>query len=569
MLKNNLKKNPLIGIIGGTGRFGSWFKGFFESQGLVVLVSGRSTELTALDIAKKCDIVIVCVPIPQTVSTIRSIRDSVRPDALLCDFTSIKEAPLKEMMKSKSGCGVTGIHPLFGPLVPVIARQVITFCSGRDNKWTEFLKNIFEKNGAIVIFTDAKKHDEQMAMMQALTHFVNITFARAIQKNKDLELLNLYSTPIFRLQSILAGRVLGASPELYADLEMGNSFFKKVAKSYSKEVSNFAAYIEKGDRNKFIHDFKEAASFMENFIPVAQAKAVELICLMDRQPIELKKHFGTIEFNKNSKLKIAYLGPEGTFSHQAVNNIFSKKSNSFPSATITKVFDEVMNEKVDFGVVPMENSKEGMIQETLDGLIKYPLRIVGSYKLPIHLCLLARTKNREDIKVIKSHAQPIAQSRNWLNKNFPNAELEVEQSSVKAILSSHDPSVAFVGSFEAAKRYNLEVLAENIEDKKNNVTEFYVVAKKDSPKLSKMLKAKKTLILLAVYERPGVLRDALNHFADKKISLTKLHSRISEAEGWDYYFFVEVEGQPQDEKIKQALKEIKQHCSIVRVLGVT
>lgn len=560
-------KKPIIGIIGGTGRFGSWFKNLFESQDLKVLVAGRKTKLTPIELTKKSDIVIVCVSIPATAKVIQEIRDHVRDDALLCDFTSVKDMPMKEMMKTKSKCGITGIHPLFGPLVPNLTSQKIVFCSGRDNKWTKFLKDFFEKNGAVIVNTDCKNHDEQMGIIQALTHFINITFARAIQK-QNLKINNIYTTPVFRLQSILAGRVLGGNGELYSDIEMENIHFKKIVKFYENEVKKFSSYVLKKDKKAFVDDFKKTSDFMKNFIPVAQVKAIEIMSLMDRQPVEIKRSAGVIKLSKVSE-KVSFLGPEGTFSHQAAQNIFSNNAQFLVAQTISMVFDDVINEKAIFGVVPVENSTEGIIQETLDNMVKFPLRIVGSYRLPIHLCLLARTKNLKDIKVIKSHPQPIAQSRNWISKHFPNAKIETEQSSAKAIMETKDSHTAFIASRQAAKKYELKILAENIEDKKTNVTQFYVVAKKDSPEISKKLKVKRTVVILAVYDRPGVLRDILNEFAERKINLTKLHSRSSEAEGWDYYFFIELEGMPQDKKIKETLRAIKQFCSVVREMGVS
>lgn len=558
-------KNPIIGIIGGTGRFGEWFKGFFEDKGFTVLVSGRKTDLTARELAKKSDIVILSVPISATQKTIREIIKYIRSDALLCDFTSVKEMPMGEMIKSKNGCGVLGMHPLFGPLVPSLESQIITFCVGRKNRWIKFLKKIFEENGAKIIFTDPKNHDSQMAIAQALTHFINIIFAKTIQ-NQKFDISNIYSTPVFRLQSILVGRVLGGNPELYADLEMENAAFLNIAKQYLKEAQKFISYLEKKDKKRFVQDFRRAASFMESFIPVAQAKAVEIISVMDKQPVEVKKFSGKIKLSKNNK--IAYLGPEGTFSSQAAINIFPKNSNKITAPTIAKVFEILNNKDADFGVVPIENSTEGLVQETLDNLIKYPVRIVGSYNLPVHLCLLGRTDDLSKIRSIKSHAQPIAQSRNWLSKNFPTAKLEAESSSVKAILSTKEEDVAFIASREAAKKYGLKILAENIEDKKTNTTQFYVLTKKDAPDLSKILKANKTIMILAIYDRFGILRDILDCFANKKINLSKLYSRKSDADGWDYYFFLEAESLPENADFKEMLKEVQKYCSIVRVLGV-
>ena len=267
--------------------------------------------------------------------------------------------------------------------------------------------------------------------------------------------------------------------------------------------------------------------------------------------------------------KVAYLGPEGTFSHKAVKDIFTQKYPEIPCATISNIFEKVVDGEVALGVVPVENSSEGLIQETLDNLVRHPIRVVGSYKLPIHLCLLARTNDMREIKIIKSHPQPLAQSRGWLSQNFPTALLETESSSVKAILSTMDTGTAFIANKEAAEKYGLKILAENIEDKKSNATQFYVIAQGEIPSLSKALHAKETALLLAVYDRPGVLRDILSVFADHKLNLSKLHSKVSEAEGWDYYFFLEVEAPHQDSDLQEVLKEIKHHCSVVRVLGTT
>lgn len=564
LLKNNT--TPIIGIIGGNGRFGSWFRGLFEASGFEVLVASRSTVLTPKELAQRADIVIVCVSLADTVSVIREVRDVVRKEALLCDFTSVKEVPLKEMLKAKSRCGVTGIHPLFGPLVPSLAGQTVVFCSGRDNVWTTFLKDFFVNKGAKVVFSKAREHDRQMAIVQALTHLTNIIFAHTVQKQKG-EVLQAYSTPVFRLQSILAGRILGGSAELSADLIMENPLFKHVLTDYQRLLASCVTHIKKKDKRAFIKMFNSVASSMKAFIPVAQTKSVDLFALLDRQTVALKQSAKMSSLKKGTK--IAFLGPEGTFSHKAVRDIFEQKYAEVPSTTISGVFEKVIQQEVDLGVVPVENSTGGLIQETLDNLIRHPLHIVGSYELPIHLCLLARTSDLSKIKIIKSHAQPFAQAKGWLQKNFPKALLEPEASSVKAILSTTDPEIAFIADKEAAQKYGLTILAENIEDKKNNITQFYIISKSEASKISASFNAQKTFLLLAVYDRPGILRDILSVFADDNLNLSKLHSKISEADGWDYCFFIEVEAKPDDKKLKDALGKIKQYCSVVRVLGTT
>ena len=181
----------------------------------------------------------------------------------------------------------------------------------------------------------------------------------------------------------------------------------------------------------------------------------------------------------------------------------------------------------------------------------------------------SNTKDLSKIKIIRSHAQPIAQSGNWIKDNFPNVIIEATSSSAKAMLETRDPQVAFIGSIEASKQYNLTVLAENIEDKKNNVTEFYVISKSKNTSLSKKLKASRTALILVVHDKPGVLKDILEAFSKRKLNLTKLHSKVSDLEDYNYYFYLEVEGLVGDNaEMDEALKEVDTHCYIKQVLGV-
>ncbi len=158
-------KKPLIGIIGGKGKMGHWFKLFFQEQGLDVIIADQGTTLSNQELAEKADIVIISVPIRLTESVIKEVRNYVRPEALLTDFTSIKSNPVKEMKKARSG--VLGMHPLFGPLQTDFKRTNIVFCRVKDNNWVIFLKKLFQKNGAKIIEISPKEHDQQVAFLQA------------------------------------------------------------------------------------------------------------------------------------------------------------------------------------------------------------------------------------------------------------------------------------------------------------------------------------------------------------------------------------------------------------------
>jgi chorismate mutase/prephenate dehydratase len=188
--------------------------------------------------------------------------------------------------------------------------------------------------------------------------------------------------------------------------------------------------------------------------------------------------------------------------------------------------------------------------------------------MDIHHCFMARLLDRSKIDTIKSHIQPLGQCREWIKNNFPNAKIIAESSTAEAIRSTKDDNVGFIGSEEAGMEYNLNILDKNIEDKKNNSTEFYILSNHADKKLEKELRPKHTIMIITVLDRPGVLNDVLGAFASRKINLAKLHSRTSSVKAWDYYFFLEVECLPNSPKFKKALEEIKKYCSIIRILGI-
>lgn len=472
---------------------------------------------------------------------------------------------MKEMLKRKRG-GVLGMHPLFGPLVSSIKGQTIVFCKGRNNFWVDFLKKIFEKNGGKVVMMDAKKHDRQMAMIQAMTHFVNIVFAKVLQK-QNIAPENLFSTPVFRLQAMLMGRILGANAALYADLEIENGSFPGVLKDFIMEAEKLSGIVLKKDAEKFEQEFSLATASMKDFIPVSQVKTSEIISILDKQPVEIKK-----QSNKKNiipgKLTVACLGPEGTYSHLALQEIFPQSGKAVLTSSIREVFAAVASGEAELGVVPAENIIGGIVQETIDCLMDYPLMIIGSHKMKIRNCLLARTEDLSVIRKIKSHPQPLGQCHEWINKNFPQAILETDSSTARAILSTQDECVAFIGNEQAAHEYGLQILARDIENNANNITEFYIIGRGLQKKLSKKLKVRHTAIIATVYNRPGMLRDLLDLFAKRNLNLVKLHSRASSVKAWDYYFFLEVDCLPEDAGFTKAITEVEKICSIARVLGV-
>ncbi|MDI6602893.1 MAG: prephenate dehydrogenase/arogenate dehydrogenase family protein [Patescibacteria group bacterium] len=559
------KRRPLIGIVGGKGKMGRWFKDFFNSQGFEVRISDLDTKLSNKVLAQKADIVIVSVPIKKTVEVIEEIRDFVRNDALLCDFTSLKIKPVEAMKKAKSG--VLGMHPLFGPLVQKLEGQNIVFCRVRDNQWVSFLRNIFLKNGAKILEMSPREHDFQVAICQALLHFTNLALAKTISSQKSL-LQTSFTTPSFRLQLLLWGRILSLNPEVLSDLEFENPFFESLLRDYQKEVKELAKDIREKNYKNFAKKFKEINYYLKDYLEIAQAKSAEVLNLIDRKPLKIGR-FKERKPILRKRLKIGFLGPKGTFSHQAALILFPS-SKLLPFAGIKEIFERVNQREIDIGLVPAENTISGIVPETINFLIEYPLKVSGSYNLPIHHCLLSWGKSKSDLKIIKTHYQAFSQSRNWLEKNLPRVHFENSQSTTAPILEkleTKDKTLGFIANEIAAKEYNLNILAKNIEDSKENITKFYLISQEINKKIAEKLKSRKTLILFAVYDRVGILRDILNVFAENNINLSSLHSIPSRLRPWDYFFFVEGEISLNSSRLKKVLQGIKRFCPIVRIIG--
>ena len=236
---------------------GRWFKRFFSEAGHNVLIAGRKTELTYEDVAKKCDVVILSVPLDAAISISGEIGHVMTKNQLLMDFCSLKESILKNMLSSTSA-QVTGTHPLFGPFTDSIRGQNIIICHGRGTKWLEWLEHEFTKKGAIVTHMDPVTHDKNMAVVQGLTHLLTICLGRTLQKlNMAPSDAVLYSTPVFRLKIDLLARLFAQDLGLYANLIGKNTHVKDA-------VDTFLSSMDEAKKCLLSGQDKDAISFMEN-----------------------------------------------------------------------------------------------------------------------------------------------------------------------------------------------------------------------------------------------------------------------------------------------------------------
>lgn len=262
--------------------------------------------------------------------------------------------------------------------------------------------------------------------------------------------------------------------------------------------------------------------------------------------------------------KVAYFGPAATFTHLACTKRFGTSAQYVPVNSIKDVFDEVERGRANFGVVPIENSTEGVVNYTLDMFIDSNLFIYGEVLLEVSHYLLSKTGRLEDIKKIYSHPQPIAQCRHWLETNLPHVPVsEVTSTARAAELCVDDPTAAAIASELAGQLYGLKILKSRIEDNINNFTRFLILSQKPAERTGK----DKTSVMLSVKDRVGALYDLLRPFASHGINMTKIESRPSRRKAWEYIFFVDIEGHKDEDRVRKALEEVKNRCLFMKVLG--
>lgn len=264
------------------------------------------------------------------------------------------------------------------------------------------------------------------------------------------------------------------------------------------------------------------------------------------------------------KPRVAFLGPEATFSHIAAQHYFGTSAQFIPVETIIDVFEEVSSERAHFGVVPIENSIEGVVATTLDAIYEYGLKVCGEIYEAISHHLMNQTGRLEDIKKILSHPQAIAQCRKWLRKKLPSVPIEtVSSTAFAAKWAAVDETVAAIASLMAAKIYHLQIVAKNIEDLKGNSTRFWIIGKIEMPPTGE----DKTSLIFSVADKPGALFEVLKCFAERKINLTKIESRPSKNEPWKYIFFLDCEGHIKEQAVANCLEEMQNYCIQVVWLG--
>ena len=286
--------------------------------------------------------------------------------------------------------------------------------------------------------------------------------------------------------------------------------------------------------------------------------------LSDSEMLRLFREIMSACLARQEPLKIAYLGPEGTFTQQAVHRHFGHSVLATGQATIESVFEQVQGEEADFGVVPIENSTQGVVTHTLDLFITSTLKICGEIELRIHHNLLTHSKSLSAIDRVYAHQQSFSQCKGWLKRNLPGVELIAVSSNAEAARRVRNaPEAAAIAGLSAAEVYGLPALFSDIEDHKDNTTRFLVIGREPFSASGD----DKSTLLLAGDEGPGLLHALLAPLAEHEINMTRIESRPSPGGKWEYVFFIDVDGHAEEEPLATALSAMNALGDKCRLLG--
>jgi len=311
---------------------------------------------------------------------------------------------------------------------------------------------------------------------------------------------------------------------------------------------------------------------LDFYRPEREAEVLRLALTRNQGPLrdeEIARLFREIMsacLAQQEPLKVAFLGPEGTFTQAAVLKHFGSSVRSLPMAAIDEVFHEVEGGIADFGVVPIENSTEGTVNHTLDMFLTSSLKICGEVELRINHCLMGRMAGMQDIKRVCAHPQALAQCRGWLDEQLPDVERVAVSSNAEGARRARDErgSAAIAGR-SAADIYGLSLLANEIEDRADNTTRFLVVGRK----LFSASGIDRTTLLVSTSgtDDSGALFQLLEPLAQHRVNMTRIESRPSRKRKWDYVFFIDIEGHISDPPVAKALTALESKASLFKVLG--
>jgi chorismate mutase/prephenate dehydratase len=307
----------------------------------------------------------------------------------------------------------------------------------------------------------------------------------------------------------------------------------------------------------------------EIYAPDRELAVFQRVCGLNQGPITeeslrvIYREIMSSALSLQKTMTIAYFGPEATFTHQAAIQKFGASLNYSAQKTIADVFTEVAKDRADYGVVPVENSTEGVVTHTLDMFMDSELKIVAQIILRVRQCLLSNAR-RAGIRKLFAHPQSLAQCRGWVQNHLPRAEvIETSSNARSAELAAHEKNAAAIAGALAAERYGLRILESDIQDNLENVTRFLVLGRQCSPPTGN----DRTSLMISITDKVGALYQAIAAFRRYRINMTKIESRPSKRKAWEYFFFIDCDGHVQERKVAKAISLLNEQCNFVKVLG--
>lgn len=286
--------------------------------------------------------------------------------------------------------------------------------------------------------------------------------------------------------------------------------------------------------------------------------------ISDEEMARLFREIMSVCLALEQPLKVAYLGPEGSYTHASVLKQFGSAVHPLAVSNIEAVFKTVEQGDAQYGLVPVENSSEGVVKQTQNELMSTSLKITGEVDLVIHHCLISKAEDIALIEKVVAHQQALGQCEQWLKNNMPWVKTEaVDSNALAAQLAQQDLSLGAIASEQAAQLYDLKVLETHIEDRKDNTTKFWVLGSENTHPSGE----DKTAMIMSMKNQSGALMEVLSSFASRGISMTRIISLPSTDAMWDYVFFVDVLGHQQDKKMHDAIEEVKQRTTFFKLLG--
>ena len=342
---------------------------------------------------------------------------------------------------------------------------------------------------------------------------------------------------------------------------------------HRKAIDKLDAHIVKllNERTKHVLTIGETKrkAGEEIYAPHRERAVLQRICRRSQGPITneslraIYREIMSSALSLEKSLTVAYLGPEATFTHQAAIQRFGSSLAYAPQKTITDVFTQVSKHRADYGVVPVENSTEGVVTHTLDMFVDSDLKIVAQIVLPVRHCLLSKGP-RSQIKTLYAHPQSLGQCREWVQINLPRVEIiETSSNARSAEFAAREKRSAAIAGVLASEKYGVPVLEFDIQDNVDNATRFLVLGRQCSPPTGD----DRCSLMFSLADRPGALYGALAPFRRYRLNMTKIESRPSKRKAWEYFFFVDCDGHEEDRKVSKAIVLLGEHCSYVKVLG--